>query len=147
MSCLPFDDAGALKNILIGPRPLCFHFPLIDLSRYILVCKIYASGDFCRLLTHATFTNGLNPYQDRQYVGPDQDPDRSTLIGYLKEFFEKVNLEKSQQTTKKKNENLFSKTVVYQILYFPNKEYKLLKACYKMKEEKEMSGARLTVSK
>ena len=35
-----------------------------------------ASGDFCRLLI--TFANSLDPDQDRQYVGPDQGPDRLT---------------------------------------------------------------------
>ena len=52
-----------------------------------------ATGDFCRLLI--TFTNSLVPDQDRQNVVPDLDPNRLTLIVFLKEFFEKVNFEKN----------------------------------------------------
>ena len=36
-----------------------------------------ASGDFCHLLI--TFANSLDPHQDRQNVGPDLDPNCSTL--------------------------------------------------------------------
>ena len=35
-----------------------------------------ARGDFCRL--PITFANGLDPYQDRQNVGPDLEPYRLT---------------------------------------------------------------------
>ena len=38
---------------------------------------LLASGDFCRLLI--TFANVLDLDQDRQNVGPDLDPNRSTL--------------------------------------------------------------------
>ena len=46
-----------------------------------------AKRDFCRLLI--TFTNSLNPDQDRQNVGPDLDPNCLTLILFLKETFER----------------------------------------------------------
>ena len=50
-----------------------------------------SSRDFGCLLT--TFANS---------VDPDQDPKRLTLvIVFLKEYFEKVNIDKSQQTTTK----------------------------------------------
>ena len=39
-----------------------------------------ASGDVCHLLI--TFANSLDPDQDRQYVGPDLDPNH--LIVFLK---------------------------------------------------------------
>ena len=52
-------------------------------------------GDFCCLLK--TFENSLDPDQDRQNVGPDLDPNCLALLRvFLKEFFEKVNFEKSQ---------------------------------------------------
>ena len=38
---------------------------------------LLVSGDFCRLLK--TFANVLDLDQDRQNVGPDLDPNRSTL--------------------------------------------------------------------
>ena len=46
-------------------------------------------------------TNSLDPDQDRQNVCLDLDPKRLTLIVFPKDFFEKVNFEKSQQTTMK----------------------------------------------
>ena len=36
-------------------------------------------------------SNSLDPNQDRKIVGPDLDPNRLTLIMFLKEVFEKVN--------------------------------------------------------
>ena len=60
-----------------------------------------ACGDFCRLLI--TFENSLDPDQDQQNVGPDLDSKHfDILIVFLKEFFEKVNFEKSQQMTTNK---------------------------------------------
>ena len=54
----------------------------------------------CRLLIN--FANSLVPDQDQQNVGPDSGfKPFDTLIVYLKEFFEKVNFEKCQQTTTK----------------------------------------------
>ena len=38
---------------------------------------VLASDDFCHLLI--TFTNSLNPDQDRENVGPDLDPNCLTL--------------------------------------------------------------------
>ena len=56
-----------------------------------------ASGNFCRLLT--TFADSLDPYQEcRSWSGSKLF---DTLILFLKEFFEKVNFEKSQQMTLK----------------------------------------------
>ena len=64
------------------------------------ITSFLASCNFCRLLI--TFANSLDPDKDRQNNGPDLDPKRfDTLIVFLKEFFEKVNFEKSQQTTTK----------------------------------------------
>ena len=53
-----------------------------------------ASGNFFRLLIR--FAKSLDPDQDRQDVGPDLDPNSltHTLIVFLKDFFEKVNLKK-----------------------------------------------------
>ena len=45
-----------------------------------------------------TFANSWNPDKDRQNLGLDLDP---SVIAFLKEYFEKVNFEKSQQTTAK----------------------------------------------
>ena len=64
-----------------------------------LVNFFLASSDFCHLLI--TFANSLDPDQDGQNVGSDLDPNRLTLMLFLKEFFEKVNFENSQQTTTK----------------------------------------------
>ena len=58
-----------------------------------------ASQDFFCLLI--TFSNSLDPDQDQQNVSPDLDPNRLTLIVFLKVFFEKVNLEKSQHDDNK----------------------------------------------
>ena len=44
-----------------------------------------------------TFASSLDPDQARQNVWPDLD----TSMVILKEFFEKVDFEKNQQTTKK----------------------------------------------
>ena len=51
------------------------------------------------LLSLITFGNSLDPDQDQQNVGPDLDPNSLTLMIFLKEFFEKVDFEKNQQTT------------------------------------------------
>ena len=47
--------------------------------------SLHASGHFCPLLI--TFANSLDPYQARQNVGPDLDPDCLTLMVFLKLFF------------------------------------------------------------
>ena len=58
-----------------------------------------ASGDFCPLLI--TFANSLVPYQARQNVEPDLDPNCLTLMVYLKDFFlEKVNFKKKNRRQK-----------------------------------------------
>ena len=66
-----------------------------------LLNSFLVSGDFCRLLI--AFANSLDPDQDPLIVSPDLDS--NCLIDSLKEFLkecsEKVNFEKSQQTTTK----------------------------------------------
>ena len=57
-----------------------------------------ACGDYCHMLI--TFANSLDPDQDQHSVHPDLDPNRFDGV-FLKEFFEKVNSDKSQQTTTK----------------------------------------------
>ena len=60
------------------------------------------NGEFCRLLL--IFANSLGPDQAGHCVGPDLDPncvDLLILTVFLKEYFKKVNFEKSQQLTKK----------------------------------------------
>ena len=57
-----------------------------------------ASDDFWRLLI--SFANSLDPDQSGQNMGPDLNPELfDSLIVQLKDFFEKVNFEKNQQTT------------------------------------------------
>ena len=52
-----------------------------------------------RLLSSAYYlSNSLN--SDQEKGGPDLDPNCLTLMVFLKEFYEKVNFEKSQQTMK-----------------------------------------------
>ena len=64
-----------------------------------------ASGKFyCLLITYA---NSLDPDQDRQNVGPDLDPNRWTLMIFMKLFFEKVDFEKITRR-QKKHEKLHS---------------------------------------
>ena len=53
----------------------------------------------CHLLI--TFANNLDPYQARQNVGPDLDPNWLTLTVVLIFFFENVDFEKNQWATKK----------------------------------------------
>ena len=59
----------------------------------LFINSFNASGDFSNL--QITFTNSLDPDQDRQNVGPDLVPKRLTpLIVFLKEFFkQKANFE------------------------------------------------------
>ena len=61
----------------------------------------HAASDFCCLLM--PFANSLDQDQDRLNVSPDLDlklKPFDTRMVQLKGFFEKVNFEKSQQTTK-----------------------------------------------
>ena len=62
--------------------PLTFlHATLFGPAYGICVNSVFnpflASGDFCRLLI--AFAKSLDPDQDRQNVGPDQDPNCLTL--------------------------------------------------------------------
>ena len=43
------------------------------------------------------FANGLDPDQDQQNVGPDLDPNCSTLMVFLNAVFEKVDFEKKKK--------------------------------------------------
>ena len=53
-----------------------------------------------------TFANTLDLDQDRQYVGPDLNPNHLRLIMFLKEFFEKsFNLEKNSADKNKSMKN------------------------------------------
>ena len=61
--------------------------------------SLNARSDFCPL--SITIANSENPDQDRQNIGHDLDPNHLTVILFLKEFFENVKFEKSQQTTTK----------------------------------------------
>ena len=53
----------------------------------------------CHLLI--TFANSLKPDQAQQNVGLDLDPNCLTMMVFMKEFFEKDDFEKNQQTTKR----------------------------------------------
>ena len=69
-------------------------FPLLQIYGCILTLL-----STCLLLI--TFTNSLDSDQDRQIVCPDLNPICLTLYGVPEEFFfEKVDFEKNQQTTK-----------------------------------------------
>ena len=60
----------------------------MQISCVICSNSFLASGDFCDILK--TIANILDP---------DLDPNCLTLIVFLNDIFEKVNFEKSQQTT------------------------------------------------
>ena len=68
----------------------------VHLTKYIVRIRVNV------LLSSAdNFCEQLDPDQDRQNVGPDLDPNCfDTLMVFLKEYFEKVDFEKNQQTTK-----------------------------------------------
>ena len=66
--------------------------------------KLYsslASGNLPFLKLLIPFGSNLDPDQARQNVGSDLDPNHLTLILLLKEIFEKVNFEKSEETPTK----------------------------------------------
>ena len=58
-----------------------------------------ASGDFCCLLI--TFTNSLDPDQDRQNVDHDLDPNCLTLRVFLKDLLKKVIFKKVSRQQQK----------------------------------------------
>ena len=62
---------------------------MIIISYVLTVLNSFlASSEFCRL--QITFVNSLDPDQDRNYVGPDLDPNWfDTITVFLKEHFEK----------------------------------------------------------
>ena len=57
------------------------------MNRKMLTCynSLHANGVFCRL--PMAFANGLNPDQDQQNIGLDQDPNCYTLIVAMADFF------------------------------------------------------------
>ena len=57
-----------------------------------------ARGDFSRLLI--TFAKSLDPDQDQQSIGPDQDPNRLIISVPEKLFLKKLTLKSQQRTTK-----------------------------------------------
>ena len=80
---------------------MVFHEHSFDeyLQQHATFNSFLLSGHFCHLLI--AFSNSLDTDQDRQNVGPDLDPNCLTLvIGFLKEFFEKVILKSQRMTTK-----------------------------------------------
>ena len=66
-----------------------------ELKHYLFISK-------CRLLI--TFANSLDPVQAPQTI--------DTLMVFLKEFFEKVDFDKNQQTTKKNNPRMQCKALM-----------------------------------
>ena len=82
---------------------VAFQSPAYEFATYDICVSLFnsfpASGDFCRLLI--IFANSFDPDQDRQDVGPDLDPNCLTLTVFLKDFFLKIILKKSQLTTTK----------------------------------------------
>ena len=54
----------------------------------------------CLLVSSATFANTLDPDQAQQNVEPGLDPNCSTLMVFLKEFFEKVDFENMSRRQK-----------------------------------------------
>ena len=75
---------------------------LFTYSRYLLI----------------TFANSLDPDHVGQNVGPDLDSNCLTLWVFLKDFLEKVDFEKNQQTTKKhENYPAVKELILY---YIPN---------------------------
>ena len=86
-SCNVSFGSSWLVEVLVrvSPRPGTIMFsmwPSVKTLVVALICpcfsnSFFASGDFCRLLIY--FANGLDPDQDRPYVGPDLDPSRLTI--------------------------------------------------------------------
>ena len=54
--------------------------------------SLSARGNFCCL--QIIFANSLDPDQAQQSVGPDLEPNRLTLIVFLKVSYETINFEK-----------------------------------------------------
>ena len=75
------------------------HLSWIITSSIIVLLTLSLLTATCHLLI--TFSNSLNPDQDRQTVGPDLDPNCLTLYSVPVKMFLKVNFEKSQQLTTK----------------------------------------------
>ena len=83
---------------------------LISAKRILRINSLHSSVICC-----LTFANSLDPDQDRQNVGPDLDSNRLTLnqVVFLKEFFKKLILIKSQHTAKKSMKNYACKGFSY----------------------------------
>ena len=67
------------------------------------------------------FAKSLYPDQDNQYIWPDLDPNCLTLMVFLTEFLEKVNVEKKSATNKIFMKNYPAGSTVLQKLlcFFP----------------------------
>ena len=85
-----FENGVDLDQKPSDQDPHCFPFRLKITCLQVECCWL----TLCLLLL-ITFANSLYPDQARQNIGPDKGPMES-----LKEFFEKVDFEKNQQTTK-----------------------------------------------
>ena len=82
------------KEQIIQRRSLVFENSGL-LTGLLLLLEL---GGFCRLLIN--FADGLDSDQDRWNVGTDLDPNGLALCScFLKDFFKKLILKKSQQTT------------------------------------------------
>ena len=96
--CQILDSNGVGSQVL---TTLVTTLPLIFTGSVLYHNSFLASGNFCCLLI--AFANSLNPDPYQQDICPDLDSNCLTLgqCWILKEFFEKVNFEQSQQTTTK----------------------------------------------
>ena len=74
---------------------------------YHCLCKCSVSIVFPVLFASGDFANSLDPDYDRLNVHPDLDPNCLTRIVFLKEYFEKVDFEKSADDKSTKNYQAF----------------------------------------
>ena len=71
--------------------------------KYMLSLTRFSNHSFLASDDLSSADNHCKQFEPRsgQNAGPDLDPNCLTLMVFLKEFFEKVNFEKSQQTATK----------------------------------------------
>ena len=90
--------SAILRSVLLR-----MHLCLAGIITIFTFC--YRSMNFRRYfhsLSPSVVCKQFGPDQARQNGWPDLNPNCLTLIVYLKEFFEKIDFEKNQQTTKKR---------------------------------------------
>ena len=75
--------------------------------------KTCLSGDFCCLLI--TFSNSLDPDQDRHDICPDLNTNHLTLIVFQKEVFEKVSRRQEKHEKLPSMHYFFRDEVTYRI--------------------------------